>query len=420
MKTGLFLQAGKRLVASFLFLVLLLGLGHTARAQYQVRGVTLDKETNQPLPFVSIAVKGTTLGTASNENGEFSLSLPSLPRTLIVSEISHVRDTVRVTSADKPLQIALASASITLPEVKVASYAFQLADRAYEQMRKNYEQSFYGKAFYRQVTRIDNEPTEIQEMVWNVKSNNARIQGTSIAQGRYAAKQALMSFKDFSFYTKAYGLYDPGVDSTTSLSLLGPNTVKNYYLEIVGILERGEGGIAEISFETRPEVKNYYAKGTIWVDVDTYKVERFRITTPNYSGKSNNPAFKFKDKELQIDMSFQNTADAASPLDHIKTTLNFVIERPGKVRTKMNVSAFTFFYDTSRNPTNIEYDRASLDTKDLDEIRSVKYDPEFWANNAVVKRTPVEDEVIKSFEEKGAFGTMLPPKPTKAPTRKLQ
>jgi hypothetical protein len=186
------------------------------------------------------------------------------------------------------------------------------------------------------------------------------------------------------------------------------------------VLERGEGGVAEISFETRPELTKYRAKGTLWIDVDTYKVERFRITTPNFTAQSNNPEIKFKDTELQFDITFQNTPNAASPLDHIKTDLNFTIERAGKARTKMNVSAFTFFYDTNDTPTDIEYARASRDTKDLDEIKSVKYDPEFWANNAVVKRTPVEDEVIKSFEQKGAFGTMLPPKPAKAPTRKLQ
>ncbi|MBC6990352.1 carboxypeptidase-like regulatory domain-containing protein [Hymenobacter sp. BT491] len=405
-----FVHPGKLPAAFCLVVLLFVGLSHSAQAQYQLHGTVIDKDTQQPLPFASIGVKNTGNGTASNENGEFVLNLKSLPQTLIVSELAHVRDTVRITSVDKPIQIALGTATIALPEVKVGSYAFQLVDRAYRQMQKNYDKKFYGKAFYRQVTRINDEPTELQEVVWNVKSNNARIEGTDIAQGRYAAKPSLMNFSNFSLYTKSYGLYDAQADSTKSLALLSPNLVKNYYLELVGILEQGEGGIAEIKFETRPELTKYHAEGTIWLDVDTYKVVRFKIATPNFTANASNPAYKFKNTKLEFDMAFQNSEEPASPLDYIKTNLTFDILQPGKPVAKMNVSSFTFFYETSETPADVSYAKVSTRDRDLEAIKSTKYDPEFWANNSVVKRTPLEDEVIESFEQKGAFGTMVPPK----------
>ena len=46
---------------------------------------------------------------------------------------------------------------------------------------------------------------------------------------------------------------------------------------------------------------------------------------------------------------------------------------------------------------------------DLATIKKITYDPAFWQNNAVVKRTPIEEQVMKSFEQKGNFGTMLTP-----------
>lgn len=398
-----------RFFSRLLLLLLAFGVAPAAYAQYQLKGVTLDRETRQPLPFVSIAVKGTTLGTSSNAEGEFVLNLPRLPQTLVFSEITHVRDTVQVTSASKPLELLLAEATVSLPEVRVGSYAFQLVDRAYLHLQRNYGQKFYGKAFYRQVTRIDNEPTEIQEMVWNVKSNNARIEGTRPAQGRYAARQALMNFKNFSFYTKAYGLYDPLADSTASLAVLSPNTVQNYLLELVGVVERGAtGGVAEITFETRPEI-SYRARGTIWIDTETYKVERFKITTPVFTLNANNPAFTFRDKQFQVDMLFRNSSGAAAPLEYIKTDMSFALDRPQQKGTRVSAAAFTFFYDTKEKPTGITYAPVTRDERDMDEIKSLSYDPEFWADNPVVKRTPVEDEVISSFEQKGAFGTMVKP-----------
>ena len=42
-------------------------------------------------------------------------------------------------------------------------------------------------------------------------------------------------------------------------------------------------------------------------------------------------------------------------------------------------------------------------------IKKTICDPTFWQNNAVVKRTPIEEQVMKSFEQKGAFSTMLTP-----------
>ena len=116
---------------------------------------------------------------------------------------------------------------------------------------------------------------------------------------------------------------------------------------------------------------------------------------------------KFKSTILEFDLVFQDTPDAASPLDHIKTNLSFDISQPGLPDKKMTVEAFTYFYDTSATPTNLRYSRASLDERDIEAIRKTKYDPTFWANNPVVRRTPVEDEVVQSFEKKGAFGTMI-------------
>ncbi|WP_400192280.1 carboxypeptidase-like regulatory domain-containing protein [Hymenobacter sp. B81] len=410
--------ARPRFAFASLLVLLLLALSPAASAQYLIKGVTLDRDTKEPIPFVSIGVKGTTAGTTSNASGEFSLRVPTLPALLMVSELSHQRDSVQVTSANESLQITLAAANIVLPEVEVKSYAATLVTRAYAHMKRHYDQNFYGKAYYRQITRLDNDPTELQEMIWNVKSSNARIEGTSLAQARYAAKDAIINFRNFSFYTRAYGLYDARADSTKSLALLSPNVADNYILEIGGIIQQGDRDVAEINFETSPKLTKYHAKGTVWIDVDNYKVARFHITTPTFTGTANNPTYKFRNTKLEFDLVFQNTPGPVSPLDHINTTLSFDIERPGVKAKRMNVAAYTFFYETGSTPGNAVYRRPALDENDLDEIRKTKYDPEFWANNPVVKRTPLEDEVAESFEKKGAFGTMVKPKPAAPPVKR--
>jgi len=390
----------------------------SAQAQVQLRGTVIDKDTRETLPFASVVVRNTSLGTTTNADGAFTLNVPKLPVTLLISELGHLKDTIRVTSASVPLQLALATASIALPEVKVGSYPFQLVDRAYRQMKSNYDRKYYGKAFYRQITRINKQPTELQEVVWNVKSSNARIEGTAIAQGRYAAVPSPTNFSNFSLYTKSYGLFDANADTTKSLALLSPNVVANYLLELKGVVagaDTAKGGIAEIAFETRPELTKYRAEGTIWIDVDTYRIIRYHMTSPNFTGSTSNPNQKFRNTKLEIEMAFQNIDQAAvvAPLEYMKVNLTADLTSPGKPSTPLAVSSFTFFYDTNTTPTTIPYTRVSVQDRDLAAIKATKYDPEFWANNPVVRRTPVEDEVIASFEKKGAFGTMLKKPETK-------
>ncbi|SHJ04678.1 CarboxypepD_reg-like domain-containing protein [Hymenobacter daecheongensis DSM 21074] len=414
-----FFSARFRRPAGLLLLLALLTL--SARAQVQLRGTVIDKDTKEVLPFASVSVNKTTIGTTTNVEGEFTLSVPKLPVTLILSELGHLRDTLRVTSNAELLRIPLAAAVVALPEVKVGSYPFQLVGQAYRQMERNYGHKYYGKAFYRQITRIANEPTELQEVVWNVKSSNARIEGTTMAQGRYAAKTSLTSFANFSLYTKSYGLYDANGDTTKSLALLSPSVVKNYLLELKGVLSGADstkGGIAEIAFETRPELTKYRAEGTIWIDIDSYRVVRYHMSTPNFTASTNNVNQKFRNTKLAIEMAFQSTEAPVAPLEYVKVSLNAELLTPGKPVAPLSVSSFTFFYDTSTTPTNLPYARVSVRDRDLEAIKSVKYDPEFWANNPVVKRTPVEDEVIQSFEKKGAFGTMVKPAEKKPAQRR--
>lgn len=394
---------------------LVLGTAHLSQAQVQLRGVVRDKETREVLPFASVAIPGTSNGTSTNLEGEFTLVVPNLPVTLQVSELGHVKDTVRVTSADLALEVNLAPATVVLPEVKVASFPFQLVDRAFRNFERNYRRNYYGKAFYRQITRIDDKPTELQEVVWNVKSNPARIEGTTLAQGRYAALSAPINLSNFSVYTRKFGLFDAQQDSTTSLALMSPNVEKNYLLELKGIVgEDSTGGVAEISFETRPEVK-YRAQGTIWIDIETNQVVRYRMVQPSFTGSTNNPRQKFTNAKLVIEMAFKPGGQAAvAPLELMKMDLTTDLTEPGKAPLAIKVSSLTYFFDQTTKPTNLRYARASLTDRDLDAIRAKPYDPEFWANNAAVKRTPAEEEVISAFEKKGAFGSMVK-KPTAKP-----
>src|SRR6478735_4360177 len=54
----------------FLFFLV---LSSTALAQQKIEGTVVDSETGKPIPFASMAIVGTSGGTSTNLNGQFSL-----------------------------------------------------------------------------------------------------------------------------------------------------------------------------------------------------------------------------------------------------------------------------------------------------------------------------------------------------------
>src|SRR5437660_1608838 len=66
--------------------VVLLLLTVTSWAQRTVTGKVTDERGN-PLPNVSVQIKGTTTGTVTTPDGTFSLSVPAKAQTLVFSSI---------------------------------------------------------------------------------------------------------------------------------------------------------------------------------------------------------------------------------------------------------------------------------------------------------------------------------------------
>lgn len=74
-----------------------------------VEGVVKDAQSGQPLPGVSVQIKGTASGTITNDQGAFQLSLPPGHDTLIFSYVGYSQKMVPVGQTSSPLQLPLLS-----------------------------------------------------------------------------------------------------------------------------------------------------------------------------------------------------------------------------------------------------------------------------------------------------------------------
>ena len=101
-------------------LLLLIG-GLTLHAQTkQVSGKVISAEDNQPIPGVSVYVKGTTMGTTTNINGEYTLEVPDNATHLVFSFIGMKRLELPITGS--VINATLEPDILGLEEVLVVAY----------------------------------------------------------------------------------------------------------------------------------------------------------------------------------------------------------------------------------------------------------------------------------------------------------
>ena len=101
----------------------------TAYAQVTVSGVVSDSETGDALPGANVVVEGTTLGTATDQNGRYTLSVPSGTHTFTASFIGYdeSEEVVTVRNSNLTLNFSLEFTSQQLEALEV--FASRAVDR---------------------------------------------------------------------------------------------------------------------------------------------------------------------------------------------------------------------------------------------------------------------------------------------------
>src|SRR5580658_3035122 len=92
-----------------------------AQDSVTVSGVIRD-EQKQPLPGATVLVKGTTLGTSTDDKGSFTLRIPKDAKTIVVSYVGYDSKEYPVNAANGSvkLNVDMASSNISLNQVVVS------------------------------------------------------------------------------------------------------------------------------------------------------------------------------------------------------------------------------------------------------------------------------------------------------------
>ncbi|MBN2165600.1 MAG: SusC/RagA family TonB-linked outer membrane protein [Marinilabiliaceae bacterium] len=111
------------LIIIFLLYISFASFGQIVERNINIEGMIYDYDTSEKLPGVNVYLKGTTIGTVTNENGYYSFLIPDGGKhTLVYSFIGYkTLENELILNADKIINIKLKADEKILDEVKITA-----------------------------------------------------------------------------------------------------------------------------------------------------------------------------------------------------------------------------------------------------------------------------------------------------------
>lgn len=157
---------------SFTF-ILLCSLSFKSFSQFTVSGVILDSTSREPLVKASVFCQNTTLGTVSNKEGSFLLTLNAGGYDLIFSYTGYKTQTVRVTG-DTRLEVLMVKEDVSMGEVIIKT-SNEVPD-GWTKYGDFFVDHFIGTTPNAALSKIDNP--EVLKFYYYKKSNRLKVMAT--------------------------------------------------------------------------------------------------------------------------------------------------------------------------------------------------------------------------------------------------
>lgn len=103
--------------------LLLITTGITYAQNYSVSGKVRDAGNNSAIPGANVSVKGSAVGTITNADGNFNLSVSQSPATLVISFVGYLSKEVQVSSSETTIDVILTEDITSLEEVVITGLA---------------------------------------------------------------------------------------------------------------------------------------------------------------------------------------------------------------------------------------------------------------------------------------------------------
>ena len=148
----------------------------TAQNNFSVTGKVLNQITGLPMPAASVFAQNTTLGTITDENGNFKLSLPQGGYDLVITFTGYKTESKRITTADANENIVI---NLKEKEKELETVAVISTNEVMDGLAKYgsfFNDEFIGKTANGKRTTIQNP--DVLHFFFSKKKNRLKITAT--------------------------------------------------------------------------------------------------------------------------------------------------------------------------------------------------------------------------------------------------
>ncbi|WCT11318.1 carboxypeptidase-like regulatory domain-containing protein [Mucilaginibacter jinjuensis] len=383
----------KHLIAILLFIGLAIG----TRAQ-QLTGVIKDVSTNQPLPFVSVGIKGTPHGTVTNEQGGFVLTASALPITLVISHLGYQAIEQTISNINQNLSISLTPQSTQLPEVTVGNPALSIMQSTVAKVAKTVRNEYFPKVFFRRLTLEGDKPTFFAESFLDAQWQAWGLTKYKISNSRYLQSDNGVNYNNIAMFNMLCSGY---VGNSLLVSPIFHKPDSLYKFSIKETFKANGHEIAVIKCELKDQDFAHTAfEGDYYIDTENYNILKTDGTIHHFMMTASGP-FNLKVKDVRLITQYKLDADSNMVLDYSNFTLKSTLKAGfvGLKQLTYSGQIFALDYPQSANKTGLADVTLDKLQKEEEKFKSVAYDPGYWKNNPVIKRTSDEDTAVTQLEQ---------------------
>ena len=367
-------------------------------------GTIRESGNNQPIEMVSIGVENFNVGTVTNEEGKFRITVPAEAKTLLFNHLNYKVSTYELASGKSEIDILLEPAGYDLDEIVVTSKPVdQIFSDVLNTSKKRLEKSLLINTYGREFISLNGKIVKFSDGLLDYYIK--RKSGASdlfIKQSRTFKLNQTEDKSDLESRKEAIAFYDiteAMEDAYDFKAIKTLTNTKEYDFELRTKKDNAGNELEIIKIIPKPEVEKDLYIGSITYDAKTKLILEIDLKKSpehqKYSKLYNFLIVKMKINEFAKKINFKLDGDKYV-MTYSQNRINFY------VKTKKSFDdTFEFVNDfvmMDYKEGEFDFDRKlRFKKKGLFEAGN-NIQNEYWKTSNIILLTSKEEKIIKSFE----------------------
>lgn len=356
-----------------------------------IKGKIIDEDAHNGIAYATIQVDENHK-TISNENGEFELSVKSLPCNLHISHISY--QSVKISTSDQFLIQKLKPVAQNLNEVVVGNYALSIMKSTYDKALANVEESFFAKAFLRQIAYEKDRPTYLNEIFFHADWKSYGLLKWLPVESRFLQNDSHVSYTNMSVSTFELSGF---LANSHVMKPLSSKLDSLYSFRIKSTYQLNGSEVAIIGCQLKVNTEKPYFEGDYYINTDTYQVLKLDGKIKNF-GLTSNGILRAKAREINLMSQYRLNNEQKNVLDFSVFALKSKMTVLGFGTRELELYNTLYMIDYNNSYQN-NLKALQSKTNDVKTTQNMVYNSDFWKSNHIIKRTIKEEEAIKNLEK---------------------